>query len=247
MQSAAAGAGFPYLRGKAPFIGKAPYSDKPYISFDTWKLSDCDNTHFPLQAHHLIPKNHLSKNAVCAFLAKAYTAHADYVLVADAPYSNDHANNGCCLPYASALTDWGKATNSEQKDEIANKLMNVTGRQLHQGSHRNTQYQPESAAAEEDPGTALPGYLARVDQLLYAVGAAQMVHLERCLICNPNMKSAGKKKILPRLKTVNHMDQVSSLLKIIMEANRIFVSKRASKHFNTQQELTAPDWLAKKE
>src|SRR5215469_7234305 len=56
-----------------------------------WKLADVTPEKFPVQAHHLIPKNHLPDHAVCTFLAKKYTQSKQYQLTADAPYSTDHA------------------------------------------------------------------------------------------------------------------------------------------------------------
>src|SRR5262245_19858063 len=109
-----------------------------------WKskgLAAVDETSFPLQAHHLIPKNYLPKHDVVVWLCKKWDKNPDYQLVEDAPYNTDHANNGYAMPYATPLKEWKNAKNDKDKTAVAFRVMAQSGVQLHQGSH----------AAEIDP------------------------------------------------------------------------------------------------
>jgi hypothetical protein len=225
-----------YRSGKEPFVKKQG-------SGFSWNLGKCDEEHFPLQAHHMIPKNHLPTHGVCAFLAKKYNKDKKFKLKEDTFYDNDHAYNGYCLPYATPLKEWTKAKKPEAKDQVTFELMNKTKRQLHQGSHKEQQYAPESDKAEEESGIHEedPGYLQKVDQLLDLIQTAAGLHTNSCQICKPN---ENKKEINPRESVVRHVDQVSGLIKLLMDANRIFVSERAFLYFHQKKVgLEAPSWL----
>jgi hypothetical protein len=238
------GSGFPFLGGKAPFVAKGG----PGVTLDSWRLSQCKPEQFPLQAHHLIPKSHLPTHGVCAFLAKKYKQNKDFDLQKDAPYSTDFANNGYCLPYATAVREWKSAgSNDKKKSDVANKLMEITKRQLHQGSHKSEQYQQEGEQAEEeedDLHDEVPGYLSKLDDLLDNIHVAAEDHLEICRICCPS-KAQGKKKIFPREAIARHMDQVSGIMKALMDSHIIFVSERAFLHFEAMSSglVDAPEWL----
>ena len=232
-----------YRGGHEPFVQKAN-------SGFSWKLAACGPERFPIQAHHIIPKNCLPDHTVCAFLAKNYTDHPDVQLSGDTEYDTDHAYNGYCLPYATPLAEWGKAKSATQKDQVADALMKRTYRQLHQGSHKRYQYAPDSPAAEEeedgDVGHAdAPGYIAKIETLLDVVADRAIDHAQLCAVCKPD---AGKRKISPRASVARHVHQVSGVTKALLDANRIFVSERAFKSFivnKTNPEL--PDWLAAKD
>jgi hypothetical protein len=226
-----------FRRGKQPYVKKAGA---------VLKLRSCGPTKFPLQAHHLIPKNFLPKHSVCSFLAKGYTKNPDYKLKVDAPYDNDHAANGYCLPYASALAEWKGIQGKVKKDKLAQQLMKLTQRQLHQGSHKEYQYEIEPAAGTEEDDDEVghqhgPGYLGKARQLLGVVTVSAMKHTNGCDVCKPDKSDP---ETFPRATVVRHMHQASGLLKTLMDANRIFVSQRAFTCFEslaTDPEL--PDWL----
>jgi hypothetical protein len=222
-----------YRSGKEPFVKKSSIS----------VLNKCDESHFPLQAHHIIPKNHLPTHSVCAFLAKKFSKNKEFKLKEDTYFDTDHAFNGYCLPYASALKEWDKARTADAKDHVAFKLMSQTKRQLHQGSHKEKQYSPESEIAEEELGIhdEVPGYLSKVNRLLEVVKSGAELHVKVCEVCKPNQ---DKKEINPRENVVRHVYQVSGLLKVLMDSNKIFVSERAFIYFQkTKIALEAPEWL----
>ncbi len=195
-----------------------------------WKLADVTPEKFPVQAHHLIPKNHLPEHAVCTFLAKSYTKSSKYQLTADAPYSADHANNGYCLPYATALAEWteiGSEADAEPwRLNLCFDVMKRTRRQLHQGSHRVGPY--EEVPDDEEAGIHEVGYLQVVDDLLTVVQNGARKHVDGCEICNPGKHAEGKAQLLPRKQVVVQMDQVSGIVKLLIDANRTFISEPAS-------------------
>jgi hypothetical protein len=224
--------------------GQEPFVKKAGANY-SWDMSKCKDDHFPLQAHHIIPKNHLPTHGVCAFLAKNYTENPNYKLKADTYYDTDHAYNGYCLPYATPLREWDKAKTPDAKDQVAFRLMDKTNRQLHQGSHKAHQYAPEPEQAEEkaDIHDEDAGYLGKVDELLDVVHSGAEIHVNSCRVCK---EKANEKEINPRESVVRHVDQVSGLIKLLMDSNQIFVSKRAYQHFNAAKKelMEAPDWLA---
>ncbi len=229
-----------YRGGLEPYIAKDPPAS------GEWSIKDCSGTRFPLQAHHIIPKNYLPDLMVCAFLGKGYTKHPKVQLSGDTQYDTDHAYNGYCLPYASALVEWKSA---KDKDKLANNLMALTMRQLHQGSHKQYQYQAEAPVGEEeedeDVGHAdAPGYLAKIGDLLDLVAKRAFDHTKVCSVCKPEQ---SKKTIHPRESVVRHVHQVSGIVKVLRDANQIFVSQRAYNFYAqkaTNPEL--PDWLPSK-
>ncbi len=227
--------------GKEPdFLGDEAFVAKPGPG-KKWKLEDVDAKHFPIQAHHVIPKNHLPDHAVCTFLAKKYTKHDEYQLTGDAPYDTDHTNNGYCLPYATPLAEWKKAKDDDEKLELCFKVMRKTHRQLHQGSHRAQPY--EDVSDDEEAKIHPVGYLSAIDQLLDVVQFCAQEHVEMCGVCKKG-KSGGKVKIQPVKAVVKHMDQVSGLVKLLIDANREFISEPASEFGKAKRgKLDIPDWL----
>lgn len=213
-----------YLGPPTPFVAKP----EPHTS---WSLADVGPEKFPVQAHHIIPKNHLPEHPVCTFLAKNYTKSELYELTADAPYNTDHANNGYCLPYATPLAEWKKLDKSDDsypwKLNLCFDVMKKTGRQLHQGSHRVEAY-TGPIADDEEAGIHVAGYLEAVNELLDIVQAGSQKHAAMCDICNPGLKNDPKIKITPRQAVVAHVDQVSGIVKLLVDSNRTFISEPAS-------------------
>lgn len=217
--------------------GPVPYVDK----VKTTKLSQVGKERFNIQAHHLIPKNFLPDQKICAFLAKGYGKAKDFELHEDAPYSCDHANNGYCLPYATPLAAWKKAKNDDEKLAITYKVMDKTGRQLHQGSHRTGPYEDPSAPGEEDDiHKKAPGYLDFIKSLLEVVFLDAQGHPNACENCKPD----DEKKIPPREDLIRHMDQVSGITKLLVDAKYIFISKPAFLHWGPSPKVVEmPSWL----
>lgn len=214
---------------------------KPGVTGYKWYFNKLSSTHFPIQAHHLIPKNHLPDHPVCTFLAKGYTKSKKYQLTADTFYDTDHANNGYCLPYATPLADWKAAGGDDDvKQIIAFEVMEATGRQLHQGSHRAAAY--DGPIDDDEEAKIHPdGYLNTVSKYLKLVQGAAQKHVDTCTICKP---SKQKKDIQPIEAVVRHMDQVSGIIKLLIDANRIFVSEPAWLWWNDRRKkLPLPKWL----
>jgi hypothetical protein len=227
-----------YLGPPKPFVAK------PGVVGYQWDMKKCNKSHFPLQAHHIIPKNHLPLHGVCTFLAMGYTKSKKYKLTADTPYDTDHNNNGYCMPYATPLAEWKSAKDDDDKTEVCNKIMDKTGRQLHQGSHKGRGYQADPPVADEETGihADIPGYLDTINDFLDTVQQGAINHLEKpCTVCKP---AAGKKEIQPLEAVVRHMDQVSGLVKLLADANIIFVSEPAYDHWGKKRKrVKTPGFL----
>jgi hypothetical protein len=226
-----------YLGPPSAFIAKPGPGKK-------WGLADVTRKSFPVQAHHLIPKNHLPDHPVCAFLAKKYKKHEHYELTADTAYDTDHANNGYCLPYATPLAEWKKVRSDDAaKLKLCFQVMHRTGRQLHQGSHRADPYEGP-VADDEEPRIHPVGYLSAVDVLLEVVQGGAQEHVVTCAICNKGETGKGKIKIQPVEAVVRHMDQVAGIVKLLIDANREFISEPASLYGrNEPLEMELPAWL----
>jgi hypothetical protein len=224
-----------YLGPPTAFVAKSPGRQ--------WRFADLSRKRFPLQAHHLIPKNYLPKHPVCTFLAKKYSKHKKYQLIADTPYDTDHANNGYCLPYATPLAEWKKArSDADAKLKLCFAVMRRTGRQLHQGSHRADPY--EGPVEDDEEAKIHPsGYLNSIAVLLKVVQTGAQQHVEKCEICKKST-SGGKIKIQPLAAVVRHMDQVSGIVKLLIDANREFISEPADKYGRSNPlAMEVPDWL----
>lgn len=222
-----------YLGGPTPFVAK---------SSPPWNLAKCTTEQFPIQAHHLIPKNYLPDHPVCAFLAEGYTKNRRFKLTADTPYDTDHAHNGYCMPYATPLAEWKDAgSDQNQKLQVAFDVMEKTQRQLHQGSHRTAAYSEAPVADAEEASIHKGGYLNRVKQFLNAVFAGAVNHANQCSICKPDK---DKRDIEPVESMCRHMDQVSGLIKLIVDANHEFVSEVAYLKWKADKEnIVKPDWM----
>ena len=227
---------------KQGFLGRPiAFVAKPGVPGYKWYFEKLGPTHFPVQAHHLIPKNHLPNHAVCTFLAKSCTKSKKYQLTADTFYDTDHANNGYCLPYATPLVDWKSAgDNDSLKLTIAFEVMETTNRQLHQGSHRAAPY--DGPIDDDEEAKIHPtGYLNAVTKYLKIVQGCAQKHVNGCSVCKPNNE---KKDIQPIQAVVRHMDQVSGIIKLLIDANRIFISEPAHIWWQDRKKnLARPRWL----
>jgi hypothetical protein len=224
---------FGFLGGPDAYIAKKSVA---------WALGNVDSSQFPIQAHHLIPKNHLPEHEVCTFLAKKYTKNKKYQLTSDTPYDTDHAHNGYCMPYATPLSDWKKASGDDDvKLAICFDVMDSTGRQLHQGSHKARPYVEDPADPDEESKVHPCGYLNVVDRYLLAVHDAALKHADLCRICKP---SKSKADVEPREQTVEHVDQASGIIKLLVDANRTFVSEPAFIWWEDHaKKIKKPKWM----
>jgi hypothetical protein len=247
--SAKRGPNTSYLSAPEPFVAK------PGVKKYKWDLDLIAVDHFPVQAHHIIPKNYLPGHGVCAFLAKGYKTHPKIQLTADTYYDTDHSNNGYCMPYATPLAEWKRAKSDEMaKIIIACRVMDKTGRQLHQGSHLAGPYtdpvhghEDDGAGKDDDPMHEKGlGYLDTVGEFLNTVQAGVDIHVlaqPECPDCSKKKKK-GKVQLPPIDSVVRHVDQVSGLVKLLLDSNRIFVSALAHFLWSTDRKtLVRPDWL----
>jgi hypothetical protein len=190
---------------------------------------------FPVQAHHLIPKNFLPTHEVCAFLCKDYgDPDGRYELIENAPYNTDHANNGYCMPDALRLKEWKAAKGDpEERLTVAFRVMELTRVQLHQGSHaadlefeRLKDLLPHGSSLPpakprggdsddlEDEEIHPPGYTNALNELLNAVYSRVKKHLESCSVCKPDKK---KPQIAPLQDTQRLLNRVSYIAKVFLQ------------------------------
>jgi hypothetical protein len=209
-----------------------------------WWIAKVKPHMFPIQAHHIIPKNYLPEQPVCTFLAQNYKKHKKYQLTGDTPYDNDHANNGYCMPYATPMAEWKDAGSNESlKLDICYQVMEEAQRQLHQGSHRARPYEEDPSDPDEEAKIHPTGYLNTVKRYLALVSDAASNHVETCSTCKQD-SSGEKTKIQPIEATVRHVDQVSGIIKLLIDANRIFVSEPADLYYKSKKKpLVRPHWL----
>jgi hypothetical protein len=213
------------------------------IAGTAWSIALCTEEFFPVQAHHLIPKNYLPKHKVCVWLAKKYDKDDKYQLAEgwDSPYDTDDADNGYCMPYATPLVEWGG--NAAKKTYVAFQVMDKTKVQLHQGSHaavldpkKLEMMAGESIAPEivdvpagagsdefEQANIHSPGYLSKIKLLLNAVHSKARGHVEKCEVCKKEEKG-GKIWVQPLESVATLMHQVSKIIKILVAANVMHVS-----------------------
>jgi hypothetical protein len=203
-------------------------------------LDAVDPENFPLQAHHLIPKNFLPKHHVCLWLCKNFDKDDTYKLKEDTYYNTDHANNGYAMPYATPLKEWKKAKNDDAKCHVAYRVMEKTGIQLHQGSHAefmdigkvkakipaSLRHLPSAASAgsddmEEDSIHAA-GYLNTLKKWLDGVASQINEHVEKCGVCKGEQDSKGKIEVQPLEDSVKLMNQVSYITKVFLKMNLMF-------------------------
>jgi hypothetical protein len=188
-----------------------------------WDLYACSQTAFPYQSHHLIPKMHLPKHDVCVWLTKK-KPNKEWALKSSTNYDTDGSRNGLALPFASNTYQWKHTSNPIKKAAICNKMMQLTRRQLHQGSHTYTDYDyGEEDSLHEMEGQ---GYLGAVDQLLSMVSMQVLKHLMICDDCKKTDKKP--RKVRPLERVVEAMYEVSAVIKTMIAARTIFVSERAA-------------------
>ncbi len=224
----------------------------------SWDLSMVNEKNFPVQAHHLIPKNFLPDHKVCRWLAIKYKKDPVYELKYDSDYDTDAEENGYCMPYATPMAEW-KGDQSE-KSACAFKVMEKTGVQLHQGSHATVLDADKIAALAGRPiiptivdtgggaGTDeleeakihSPGYLNRVKILLNVVDAKALAHAKKCPICQKT-KEGGKIKVLPTQDMTRLMHRVSKIIKILCTANVMHVSGYAYYYAHHKQHVEVRD------
>lgn len=198
---------------------------------------------FPLQAHHLIPKNFLPKHSVCVWLCKKDTRDDDYQLSEDTFYNTDHANNGYAMPDALRLKEWKEARDDDAKTHVAFRVMELTHVQLHQGSHSGAldiakvnkhlddnkllPVTPVSGSGDsdelEESEIHTPGYLDPIEEWLNAVFARVLTHVETCTEGCRGGEKGGKTEVRPLADAVRLMNQVSYIAKVFLTMHIIFV------------------------
>jgi hypothetical protein len=203
---------------------KAPIPDDPPRKGEFWDLDQCTSGAHPFQSHHLIPKMHLPNHDVCVWLAMK-AKNKQWELIESTNYDTDDANNGMSLPFASTTHQWKKTGNPTVKEEICNKMMKQTGKQLHQGSHTYADYGEEDQLHEKEQ----PGYLGAVDELLKVVNGQTLNHVRLCPDCKKSASAPWQ--VRPLEKVVASMHQVSRLMGGIITGHKRFVSERAAKYF----------------
>jgi len=186
-----------------------------------WDLEGCNAGKFPYQSHHLIPKMHLPKHAVCQFLA-VKAGKQKWKLEKSTNYDTDSELNGLALPFASNTYQYKTAKNPAAKQDVCNEMMKITQRQLHQGSHTNTDYLEQAGLHAKEK----TGYLGRVDELLNVVNAQALFHYRYCTPCKK--EPSDPQKIRPLERVVEATYEVSAIIATMIVERNIFVSKRAA-------------------
>lgn len=186
-----------------------------------WDLNGCNAGRFPYQSHHLIPKMHLPKHAVCQFLATK-AGKQKWKLEKSTNYDTDSYRNGLALPFASNTYQYKTAKNAAAKQAVCNELMKVTQKQLHQGSHTNTDYLEEAGLHAKEK----TGYLGKVDELLNLINAQALFHYRDCKPCKK--EPSDPQKIRPLERVVEATYEVSAIIATMIVEKNIFVSRRAA-------------------
>lgn len=210
-----------------------------------WTFEALSPTTFPVQAHHLIPKNYLPDHRVCVWLAKKYSKNKAYKLRFDSNYDNDDERNGYCMPYARPLREWKRGAASHT--EVAFRVMDETEIQLHQSSHADVldarrlseiagrpvtpeiHDTPQGDDDAEEPKCHVPGYLDRVGRLLNVVDQKALKHAQNCGVCKART-SKGKTEVLPSEDVANLMHRASAIMKVMIDTNLAHVSAYAYCH-----------------
>lgn len=186
------------------------------------RLTRCDRDSFPAQAHHLIPKDHLPRHGVCAFLSAKYTHNPGVRLEGDTAYETDDHRNGYFLPYASPLVEWRDHRKTPGEELVAFELMRRTERQIHEGPHSAVDF-------VDDDSLVTDGYLAAVDKLLRMIQGRAWRHAVFCRVCCPS--PARPLKLPPPRWVAGAMHDASACLATMIQSDRIFVSRRAAEYF----------------
>jgi hypothetical protein len=201
--------------------------DPPKID-GMWDLEKCTPSAFPYQSHHLIPKMHLPKHDVCVWLAKK-GKNAQWELTESTNYDTDDARNGLALPFASNTYQWKHTSDPAKKDAICRRMMDLTKKQLHQGSHTYENY--DCGEEEGLHGNEETGYLGAVNQLLKMVNGQVLLHVRICEECKKS--DSTPRKVRPLERVVAAMYQASSIMASIITGNVRFVSERAARHLGS--------------
>lgn len=222
-------------------LGVVP-EKKPNAHWASVGLDGVSESDFPLQAHHLIPKNHLPDHAVVVFLCKKWNKDKLFQLSEDTQYNTDHANNGYAMPDALRLKEWKAAKSDADRCGVAFRVMEKTKVQLHQGSHaaeldperirailRTGQMPPVTPAGEsagsdefEDAKIHDDGYLNQIDEWLNAVAARLEDHVRFCTAGCKKDQSGGKTTVRPLQDAVRLMDRVSYITKVFLQMNLLY-------------------------
>lgn len=198
---------------------------------------------FPLQAHHLIPKNTLPKHQVCVWLCKKWSKNDLYQLEEDTEYNTDHANNGYAMPDALRLKEWKTAASSADKVGVAFRVMEQTKVQLHQGSHAEEldpakfrkillqtgtmpEITPNTGSGDTDDFEHAEihsaGYVNQIKVWLNAVANQIEDHVKFCTQGCRKKESGGKTIVRPLKDAVRLMDRVSYIAKVFLQMNLIY-------------------------
>ena len=226
----------------------------------SWNLDLITKTFFPVQAHHLIPKNYLPNHSVCVWLAIKYKDDDNYELASDSCYDTDDADNGYCMPYATPTKEWKSASDQSKKTAVVFKVMKKVGIQLHQGSHAKLldpkklkelageAIVPEiskiagGAGSDDDEEASIhsPGYLDKIELLLNVVDVKALSHVVQCNVCKK--KTEGNKTLVQPLEAVvKLMHRVSAITKTLIDANIVFVSGYAYFYAYDKKYLSVKD------
>ncbi|MCF6324271.1 MAG: AHH domain-containing protein [Gammaproteobacteria bacterium] len=183
------------------------------------KESQLSSSHWPSQAHHLIPHVMLNEHKVSDWLNESKKGSK---LFADTKYNVDHRNNGKWMPYASSLPEW-KTGATKKADRASNKVlmfkvMQLAKIQMHQGRH----------SASNKYGIGEVPYKKRVSQYLDKIENNAASHFSGKRACED---CKGKKldgKYPPRDNSVRYVDKASKLIEKDIKDCKIFVSRIAA-------------------
>lgn len=197
-----------------------------------WDVLNISGERYPVQTHHLVPEKGLKNQKITAFLTDSPpNLHKDYILGADTNYDTNGARNGYFMPFASTTHQWNLHPGDAARKRICWEVMRRSGIQLHQGKHSHTDYLEES-----DIETS--SYHDMVNRLLDKISDRISAHVKTCSKCKDAKKGMknGRVVIRPLEKTVEFMNLVSILLRMLINSNRIFVSRKASEFFTQFQQ-----------
>ncbi len=189
-------------------------------------LFACRSSVFPCQSHHLIPEKQLPDLKVTGWLTdspKSKCKLDDYKLTGDTNYDTNGAENGYFMPFASTTYQWNKTASVALKNKICFEMMRLTGIQLHQGRHSSSKDYSEDLDVEE-----FAPYKKQVKTFLDEVEFEIASHIKGCDICKKN----GPEEIPPLQAAVAMVNQVSSLLRVLLQRGTIVVSARAGAYRN---------------
>ena len=197
---------------------------KPSVCKHGWNLFDCGTDTFPYQSHHLVPEKQLPKHVVTVWLTDSpKQKHPKYELKKDTSYDTNAAENGYFMPFASTTHQWYSASGAVTRGKVCYEMMRRVQIQLHQGPHSSRDYL-------EEPDIETAGYKQQVSEFLTMIFQRGGQHYEECKKCKS--KASPRIKVRPLNAIVRQMYTASELLKVLLVAQRIFVSKRAALYFS---------------